>query len=130
MEKRISSLKKVHLHLSISDKKKRSICKAPQPFVFIYGCASTGLNPFELELADKMEGEKLQMELKTSELAGKLGHLHQQMRHALGVQILPSELKLQVKIGKVENADEREIIQAIAGSLGSSCGGNCDCGCS
>ncbi len=129
MEKKISSLKKVHLHLSISDKKKRNINTDPKPFSFIYGCASTGLNPFELELAEKKEGDELSLEIPSSELPEKLGHLVQPIRHALNLQILPQELSLQIAITKVEPASQREIIQAMAGSLGSSCGGSCDCGC-
>lgn len=130
MEEKISNLKKVHVNLSLTDNQKNTIGVGVKPFAFIYGCASTGLNHLELELADKMEGDELALKIHSSELPAKLGHLLQPIRHALNLQILPQEVNLQISIEKVEKASEREIIQAMAGSLGSGCGGNCDCGCS
>ncbi len=129
MEVKIENLKKVHLSLSLLDEERNTLGNGSHPFNFIYGCASTGLNPFEIELAERAEGDELFVKMSSSQMPGKLGHLFQPIRHALKLQILPQELHLQVTIDKVEKASEREIIQAMAVSLSSSCGGSCDCGC-
>ena len=130
MDEKVSNLKKVHVNLSLTDNQKNIIGVGIKHFAFIYGCASTGLNPLEIELADKMDGDELALKINSSELPAMLGHLHQPIRHALNLQILPQEINLLIAVDKVEEASEREIIQAMAGSLGSGCGGNCDCGCS
>lgn len=107
---------------------------SPQPnnlFSFIFGAASDGLNPFETQLAGKGVGETLTMELEQSEMAKTFGHLFGPLKQSMGMVILPQELRLQFTVERVEKGEDREIIQAIASSVGSGCGGGgCDCGCS
>ena len=129
MTEKISNLKKVHVSLLLTDDQRNILKVGRKPFAFIFGCASTGLNPLELELTDKMEGDELMLSMHSSELPAKLGHLLQPIRHTLSLQILPQQINLLITVDKVEKASEREIIQAMAGAIGSGCGSNCDCGC-
>ncbi len=129
MNEKITGLKKVHLKMTLADGNGSNFEVEQTPFNFIYGTASSGLNPFEIELADKVEGDEFKFAMRASELHDKLGHLLKPLKQTLALQILPQELHLNIKVMKVETASEREIIQAMTDALGSSCGGSCDCGC-
>lgn len=102
---------------------------APASLAFIYGIATHGLCPFEQALQDKGEGETLSFTVAESEAHDFFGHLLFPLCQALGLQIMPKMLFLQVAISAVNVADNREVVQSLA-KASSGCGGSCGCGCS
>lgn len=98
---------------------------------FFYGIAADGLTPFEMALSDKRVGERLCCELLSTQRGEYFGHLLPFMHRALGNDPIGPSLSLEVEVLAVEDPDNRELVQAMARSLGHGCGGeNCDCGCS
>lgn len=103
---------------------------APVPLVFIYGAASDGLCPFENALHGKSAGESLTLTVSTVEAHTYFAHLLMPLRQALGLQIMPANIKLHVKITTVDEAENREVVQFLAKAVaGAGCGGSCGCGC-
>ncbi|MFZ0611306.1 MAG: hypothetical protein WAM73_03625 [Desulfobacterales bacterium] len=92
----------------------------PQGLTFVYGLGTAGLTPFEYALAGKTAGDVVAISLRTSEAALTFGHLQPLVK-------IPSaaEVQLKVRVEKIEPADGREIISAMAAAT--ECG--CDCGC-
>ncbi len=119
----IQALKKVTLSVTAE-----SADSDPVSLTFIFGIASNGLCPFELALQDKGEGERLSFTVTDSEVHDFFGHLFLPLRQALGLQIMPKTLSLNVAITAVKDADSREVVQSMA-KAGSGCGGSCGCGC-
>ena len=128
----ITALKKVTLSLSAasagSESGNANLTSAPVSFEFIYGLARDGLCPFESGLQDKRVGESMALTVPTAETHEFFGHLFLPLRQALGLQIMPQTIALNVEITAVIDADSREVVQALAQS-GSGCGGSCGCGC-
>lgn len=131
MAQTVSNLKKVVISIKDSEVTGKDTAAVPQELSFVYGAASEGLTPLETALADKKVGETIQVSIPQQEMHSICGHLLPQLRQLLGLQIMPQLLELDIMVEKVEDASQREIIKAIAASVGSGCGGgSCDCGCS
>jgi hypothetical protein len=80
-------------------------------FEFIYGLGISGLTPFEIQLADKTVGEEIHLHISREEIPQVFQHLH------LFPLNLPEHLDaiyLKLKITKVIQADQREVIKALA----------------
>jgi hypothetical protein len=59
------------------------------------------------------------------------GHLFGPLRQVFSLQTLPETMWLQVEVTSVADADNREVVKALATAAGhAGCGGGCDCGCS
>ena len=127
----IQPLKKVSLSLLAgSEAGNLNMTASPVDFEFIYGVASDGLCPFESALGDKCEGDSLDLNVPGGDGHEYFGHFFQPLRLALGLQIMPAIIALQVTITTVVDADNREVVQSLAKSLShGGCGGSCDCGC-
>lgn len=127
----VQPLKKVKLSLLAgSDAETFNLTSSPVDFEFIYGATSDGLCPFENDLAGKKEGERLNMAVSTAEAQNYFGNFYHKLYHVLGLQIMPAKLFWQMEISAVTTPDNREVVQALAKSLGGCGGGSCDCGCS
>jgi hypothetical protein len=78
---------------------------------FIYGLGTSGLTPFELQLADRTVGEEIQLDINREEIP-------QVFQHLLLLPLnLPDDLDsfhLRLKVMKVIPADQREVIKALA----------------
>lgn len=101
---------------------------APVIFEFIYGLASDGLCPFESALHEKRAGESLSLKISPTEAPDFFGHLFWPIRQALGLQVMPQTIALEVEVTAVIDAENREVVQSMA-KAGSGCGGSCGCGC-
>lgn len=129
----IQALKKVTLSVQAgSEAMNFSLTPSSVTIEFIYGVASDGFSPFEVALGDKVSGDRLSFSVSNSEVADFFGNLFPGLRQKLGIHLLPEMLFLQVDVNSVAAADNREVVQALAGSLahGGCGGGSCDCGCS
>ena len=128
----IQQLKKVRLAiLASSEPEKHSLTATPIVFEFIYGIGAEGLEPFEAVLSDKCVGGHVVLTLATDEAPQFFGRFFGQIRQLLGLHLLPQALSLQMTVMAVADADNREVVQALAKSAGhGGCGGSCDCGCS
>ena len=126
---KISPLKKVSLAFSTVSRQDPLELGEQHLFTFIYGAASGGLSPFEIQLADRHSGEMLQLHLGQDDIRDFFSHLFLPLKNRLALHILPQQLHLHVAINQVETAEDFEIVTAMKEYIGSSCGGGCDCGC-
>ncbi len=84
--------------------------QSPQ-FEFIYGLGTSGLTPFEIQLADRTVGEEIQFHMRRDEIPQFFQHL------VLFPLNLPEDVDsfyLKLKIKSVLQADQREVIKALA----------------
>ncbi|MBI9074810.1 MAG: hypothetical protein JEZ02_05290 [Desulfatibacillum sp.] len=93
-------------------------------FEFIFGAAPAGMTPFEYSLLDKQVGESVVMPLRLTDLATTFEHLDVPLFR----QIDADSFFLKTTVDKVEKAEDREIVKAIAMAGGHS--SDCGCGCS
>lgn len=120
----IRNLKKVILSVK-TDRQVEEV-----PFEFIYGVGSEGLCPFEILLADKAEGDTLQVEISGAKATETFAHLFTPLRFALDLREVPVSFSLDLKVAEVADTNNREVVQAIAKATHySGCGGSCGCGC-
>jgi hypothetical protein len=131
MNARIQLLKKVTISLKAGrEPEKFDLTASPITLEFIYGVASDGLCPFESALNDKKVGDKLVLSVPTADAHEFFGHIFQYLHHVFGVHILPGSISFAIEITAVSDADNREVVQALAKALAhGSCGGSCGCGC-
>lgn len=94
-------------------------------FSFIFGLAPEGMTPFEYELVDKTEGEEILLYLKKNALDRFFEHLSPPLGDLFDGR---DEVYLKARIAAVANAENREIVKAMA-DMAAHAGGNCDCGC-
>ena len=133
---KVSPLKKVSLDVSAASSLDVAQSADKHLFSFIYGAASGGLCPFEIELANRHSGELFDLTLSQDEIHDFFGHLFISLKHSLSLHILPPQLCLNVAINAVEKAEDIEVISAMKEYIGSGCGGGgrwrvgpAGCGC-
>ena len=119
---KIEALKKITLLLeSGSESQTMNISTTPSPFNFIYGVGPEGLSPFEYEMAEKSEGDELVIQLSNKDIQSSFQHL------TLPPSIIPKDkdsFYLRIKIAKVVDAEQREIVKAMAEAT--ACCDDCD----
>jgi hypothetical protein len=105
---------------------------SPVDFSFLYGIGSDGLCPFELALSEKCQGDTLRLMVGAAESREFFGHLLIPLRQAFNLRAMPESMWLQIEVTGVTDADNREVVKALAENIGhgGGCGGTCDCGCS
>ena len=128
----IQPLKKVMLALvAESGPGKHNLTATPVDFRFIYGLGAEGLEPFEVVLGDKCAGENVAVTVTADEAPQFFGRFWGPIRQLLGLRPPPPSLFLHMTVTLVVDADNREVVQALAQSTGhGGCGGSCGCGCS
>jgi len=97
-------------------------------FSFIFGLAPEGMTPFEYELVEKAEGDKVLLHLHKDRLDRFFEHLKPPIGDLFDGR---DEIYLNVKIRAVSTAENREIIKAMADMTahgGRGCGCGCGCG--
>ena len=128
----IQQLKKVKLAiLAGSEPGNYNLTAIAVEFAFIYGLGAEGLEPFEMVLGDKCVGDEVTLSVTADEAPQFFGRFLRPIRQILGLPLQPPTLFLHMTVTLVADAENREVVQALAQSTGhGGCGGSCDCGCS
>jgi hypothetical protein len=92
---------------------------------FVFGIGSRGLTPFEFLLAGRGVGETVHFSLAAGEPAAFFEHLAPPLKPLFEGR---REVHFQAKIERIEPADGRTVVKAMAESLAHG-GGGCGCGC-
>ncbi|MBM9606124.1 hypothetical protein [Desulfopila inferna] len=121
----VSNLKKISMAIRAAAGPGGIPTASEQRLSFIFGVAGSGLCPFEIQLADKAVGEKLELSVLRDEIKEYFGHLSAPLVQSLNLQIMPSRLFLEITITGIEEPVQQEIVKAMAAALS----GDCDCGC-
>jgi hypothetical protein len=122
-KERVGPLKKITLSWEAGRKPDcMDLTSGPARFEFIYNLGPDGLTPFEYELADKEVGEIVFVHLKRSQISEIFEHLEVLF---LNLPKDPESFYLRLKVIKINPADQREVIKAMAENA--SCGDHC-CG--
>jgi len=93
---------------------------------FIFGLGPAGMSPFEYELIDKVEGDEILIHLKRENIPVFFEHLHLPLGNLFKDR---NEIFVNVKIQKIDPADNREVVKAIADMTAHGHGCDCGCGC-
>jgi hypothetical protein len=127
----IQNLSKVAVTLRAGkDRDTLDLTSNPVFFDFIYGVGKEGFCAFESALYGKLVGEKSMMTITADEAGEILGHMRMQICSSLGIAKITEPFFLETTVTGVSQADNRELVQAIAKAASQGgCGGNCDCGC-
>lgn len=127
----IQHFKKIGLTIQAgSGPGKYNLTPSPMAFEFLYGIGSDGLTPFEVMLGGKAEGDTLTLAVSADDAPQFFGHFLLPLRQGLGLHLLPAEIRLDLKVTAVSDAENREVVQALARAAGhGGCGGSCGCGC-
>ncbi|MCP4689852.1 MAG: hypothetical protein GY859_17500 [Desulfobacterales bacterium] len=121
----IEPLKKVTLSLEAgATPDAMNLTPTPLSFDFVFGVGAGGWTSFEYALAGKREGDEASLLLKPGEACSLPGNTPPSLLQKLQA---PGDLYLKATILRIQSADNREVIRAMAGSSG--CGGSCDGDC-
>ena len=124
---KVSTMNKVYLILeSGTSPEQMDLTSKQVEWSFILGTGYEGLTPFEYELVNKTIGEEILIPLTRAEMGSKFEHMAQFVTDHVNVRDI---FYLKAKIVGVADADNREIVKAMAESVkhGHDCG--CECGC-
>jgi hypothetical protein len=126
-KKKVEHLKKITLSLEAgTSAEKMDPGSWASEFEFIFGLGPAGMSPFEYELIDKVEGDEILIHLKKENTAVFFEHLHLPLGNLFKGR---NEIFLNVKIQKIDPADNREVVKAMAEMTAHGHGCNCGCGC-
>jgi hypothetical protein len=124
-EKIVEPLKRVILSITSGSAPDGSDPPGPaRTMDFVFGTGSRGLAPFEYELAGMRIGDAKNIAVEHKKAVELFDHLYSLFCAAAPPH---SASSLRVEIVDIVDADERELIRAMAGSA--SCGNDCNCGC-
>lgn len=124
-------LKKIRL-LLLAGSGENEFTFTPDPVFleFIFGLAQTGLSPFEQKILGRRVGDTINIRVDPNDAPTIFGPIWHPILHLAKISIMPRELYLFLEIAEIVDADNREVVKALAGSLGScGSGGSCGCGC-
>ena len=124
---KVENLKKVFLSLEAGTTAERmDLIPTALKYEFIFGIGPAGMCPLEYELIHKNEGDIVMLHLNREESHQFSGHL------LLPIPDLFEEnasFFLKVKIVKVQPADSKEVVKALAETTSHAGGCGCGCGC-
>ena len=122
---KVENLKKVTLQLEAGTTADRmDLTVSTLEFDFIFGIGPGGMCPFEYQLVNKAAGEEIAIQVKKEELYPLFEHLHPPIMNLFEKQ---DALHLKIKILRIENPENAEIIKALAEAASHQ--HDCDCGC-
>ena len=122
---KVENLKKVILRLEAGTAADHmDLTASTLEFEFIFGIGPGGMCPFEYQLVDKTAGEEIGIQVKKEELYPLFEHLHPPIMNLFEKQ---DALHLKIKILRIENPENAEIIKALAEMASHQ--HDCDCGC-
>ena len=121
---KVEGLKKVSVLLEAGTRKETmDLMPEPVAFEWIAGIDVEGFTPFEYALLEKQVGDTLELEMagwRIEEMFGRLAVPLPKTAKSL------DRFFLRVTVQGVDAADQKEVVQAMAGMVGD-CGGDC-CG--
>ena len=121
----VSPLKKIHLKLTAgSSEGIVDLTPTPLYYQFILGIGTDGFTHLECVLNGKTVGEVINFLISTSELQSFLDPVPS---NGFIIPIDQSHIFLSISIEQVENAENREIVKAMAKKNEDGC--SCGCGC-
>lgn len=123
---KIEGFKKVTLLLEAGSREKlMDLTPEPVSFELVVGVGPEGYTTFEYELLDKKVGDILHLEIqgrRFDEMFGRLAvPLPEKVRHM-------DVFFMKVTVYNIEDADQTEIVRAMAGRVGDCGGGGGCCG--
>jgi hypothetical protein len=122
---KVENLTKVTLQLeAVTTAGHMNFTPAASEFEFIFGIAPGGMCPFEYQLVNKAVGEEIGIQVDKETLYPLFEHLHPPIMDLFEKH---DTLHLKVKILKIEQPENTEIIKAL--SEAASHHHDCDCGC-
>ena len=121
----VENLTKVTLRLEAGTTADRmDLTPTALEFEFIFGIGTGGMCPFEYQLVNKAAGEEVGIQVKKEELYPLFEHLRPPI---LKLFEKYNALHLKIKILRIENPENAEIIKALAEMASHQ--HDCDCGC-
>ena len=124
---KVENLKKISLKLEAgTSAQNMDLSLDKTDFEFIFGIGPSGITAFEYELVDKTEGQEVIMELKKENLAVFFEHLRPPIIH---LEDNVNTLFLKIKIQTITDAEQREVVKALADVTAHGHGCDCGCGC-
>ncbi|UCG06304.1 MAG: hypothetical protein JSV83_20725 [Desulfobacterales bacterium] len=123
----VEHLKKITLSLEAgTSTENMDLRPGSSEYEFIFGLSPTGMSPFEYELINKKEGDEILIHLKRKNTPVFFEHLHLPLGNLFRDH---KEIVLNVKIQKIDLADNREVVKAMADMTAHAHGCDCGCGC-
>ena len=123
--KKVDNLTKVTLRLEAGTTGDHMDLTAADPeYEFIFGIGPAGMCPFEYELVHKAVGEDLAIQVKREASGALFEHLHPPVMNLFEEY---DTVYLKIKIIKIEQPENVEIIKALSELAAHHHG--CDCGC-
>jgi FKBP-type peptidyl-prolyl cis-trans isomerase (trigger factor) len=123
--KKVENLTKVTLQLEAGTTTDHmDLTPTAEEFEFIFGIGSGGMCPFEYQLVGRAAGEEIGIQVKKEEASPLFEHLHPPIMNLFENH---DALHLKIKILKIEQPENTEVIRAL--SEMASHHHDCDCGC-
>lgn len=127
--KKIEILKKITLSIQAGTSQDAMDLKPKYPKIeFIFGLGPLGMTPFEFELSNKTEGDRIVFHLKKEDVYSFFEHLNPPIMDLFEGR---SDVYLKLTIEAVTSVENRKIVKAMAAMAAhgeSGCGCNCGCG--
>ncbi len=124
---KIENLQKVTLKMEAGTTTERmDLTPTALQYEFIFGIGPSGMCPFEYELIHKKEGDIVKLRLNREEHHQYTGHLFLPIHDLFEEN---ASFFLKVKIAKVQPADSKEVVKALAETTAHAGGCGCGCGC-
>jgi hypothetical protein len=119
----VQPLKKITLSVNASTQAEgNNSDNDSQTFQFIFGLGTDGLTPFEFLLSKQMQNHIFSLKLHPDDICQTFKHIN--VPH-FDIPESAESIFFTFQMIKVEEADHREVIKAMAEL--SSCGGSCEC---
>ena len=124
---RVENLTKVTLRLQAGTTADHmDLNPSASEFEFIFGIGPGGMCPIEYQLANKAAGEEIEIKIKKEELSSLFEHLHPPILNLFQKR---DTLHLNIKILRIEQPENTEVIKALSETASHHHGCDCGCGC-
>lgn len=129
---KVDNLTRVSVDIKMSDPLQTVTAEpAGNTMEFIFGIGRDGLCPFESQLQYTSVGDTIARSVNSLSGPDYFGHLYPLACGFLDLPEVPGIVDLKISVAEISRPDNREIVEAMARSVGHGCGGgSCDCGCS
>lgn len=117
----VTYLKKVRLLIQAGTSlQSGDLTSGAADMTFVFGVGSSGLTPFEAQLADRPSGDQLDLQLPADGLHAFFGHIFPPFNRLVEPH---GTIFLHVQIDEITQAEPREVVKALAEVA--NCGDHC-----